>query len=691
MADTDSDQDVASADEKDGKLTQDKMHEKRRCTDWPCFVIFLAYLGGMVYVMAYAHAHGDFARLTNGIDWLGNVCGSGNTTKYKYLYWCGAPKVGDVDWTGFPSSLSLKRPICVESCPTDFQNKVFCAGDPEPVNHGVPTGDYVMTGAFTLSHVQQILAQHTYPTIAMGGRYCVPDPNAEAPAISAGVAGGAAEDPNGDPTSLMEDIKTGPMSSTAFQVANAAISLSTNYYLLIGIACAAIILSYAYLLTLRIFAKPLVYGCLGLLSLGIFIFSGLVLYSAYEPTQQHYNPLFLHLETGQAQAWSTVIAVVGVIIGVLVTVVICCFHEVIRTAVGCIEAACECMFGMPTLLLEPLVGAILKFGIVIGLIVGLVWLMSTGDIEKATLSAGGQEVHGVGRTVTWTDEEKYMIIFYVFGMLWIIEWCDALQNFIISYAVVLWYYVEKEVGRMKCCPKCSCCPCSSRKKPPFLAVVKGFGKGVFFHAGSLAAGAFLIAVVRFLSLIMRIVAKHAKGSGNRVMACIAAGCVCCLECFRRCMEFINKNAYIDIVINNTWFCGAARNSFKFIFANAATIGVLNGACFIFQLMGVVVPTGLTCWFTFYVVTHHPRWNDITSENYIEEPIPVTIAAGLITVAISTMFMLVFDQAADTLLYAYADNVKNSPETVHSFAPTTLANLVKGDPDAGGSDDSEDDS
>merc|ERR1719284_859476 len=116
--------------------------------------------------MTYAHKYGDFARLTNGIDWLGNVCGSGNTTEYPYLYWCGPPTTVLDAWSGFPSSLSLKLPICVESCPTDTSGTVFCAGPPEP-GPEIVTDGYIMTKAFELSNTQKITGQHTYPTIAL--------------------------------------------------------------------------------------------------------------------------------------------------------------------------------------------------------------------------------------------------------------------------------------------------------------------------------------------------------------------------------------------------------------------------------------------------------------------------------------------------------------------------------------------
>ena len=48
------------------------------------------------------------------------------------------------------------------------------------------------------------------------------------------------------------------------------------------------------------------------------------------------------------------------------------------------------------------------------------------------------------------------------------------------------------------------------------------------------------------------------------------------EHLRRCLEFLNKNAYMDVAIRSTWFCTAARNALKMIMQEAALMSLLNG-------------------------------------------------------------------------------------------------------------------
>jgi len=239
--------------------------------------------------------------------------------------------------------------------------------------------------------------------------------------------------------------------------------------------------------------------------------------------------------------------------------------------------------------------------------------------------------------------------------------CHGMQNFVIGYAVVLWYYQPKDSN--------------GKKSRPFLPCLRGFGNGLVFHLGSIAFGSFLIAVTDALRLIMTAFAKQSEASGNRVGACIAKCCLCCLTCFKKFVEYINKNAYIDIAIRSSNFIPAAVHTFEFIASEAAGIAILNGACTVAQVAGVLSVTSLGGYLAFLCVDEIPRWADPYSDNYVQEPLIIVGVAAFICFNISLLFMLVFDMASDTLLYTFADQRKRVPEDVDKFAPKILAELV----------------
>jgi hypothetical protein len=332
---------------------------------------------------------------------------------------------------------------------------------------------------------------------------------------------------------------------------------------------------------------------------------------------------------------------------------------------GCTEAACEAIFDMPTLLLEPVLGAAIKLFLLIGLLYGFAWLVTIGKIESAVIGSGmggSPQVSGVGRSFTYTEDEQRMLLLWIFGIFWIMEVCDACQQFTVSYAVVLWYYKPKADD--------------GDKKGPWFPVVRGFFNAVAFHLGTLAFGGLLIAVVRMIQLVMWLVKKNAEREGNQVCACIMKCCICCLECFKKSLEYLNKNAYIDVAIHSSNFCQAAYHVFNFIKDHASDIVVLNAWTWIIQVGGILCITSAGGYGTYMLITNVDRWASDTSKNHVSEPTLLAMLAGLFSFCVSAVFMWVFDQCIDTVLYVYADNRKNSPDTLHIYAPDLLAQTVE---------------
>jgi len=196
-----------------------------------------------------------------------------------------------------------------------------------------------------------------------------------------------------------------------------------------------------------------------------------------------------------------------------------------------------------------------------------------------------------------------------------------------------------------------------------------------FHLGTLAFGAFIIALVSIVRSGLEIIAQHSKSHGNRVMACIASCLGCCVGCFESTLRFLNKNAYIDVAVHSTNFCTAAKNSFEFVVNAGVAVAALNGACSVIQVVGsllVAVSGGLT---TYLLVTGFSRYTSDLSPHYVADPSAVAIMAGVLCLGIGIVFMHTFDQCADTMLYTFTDNKKNTPQTLDQFAPDNLSKLV----------------
>jgi hypothetical protein len=364
-----------------------------------------------------------------------------------------------------------------------------------------------------------------------------------------------------------------------------------------------------------------------------------------------------------AKTASLVTGGVFFLFGLIVLFLMCCACNAINTACACVEAACDAIVAMPCMLLWPLIEMTLKVILFTTLIGLFTFLVSAGDMTTKTFNNAvtGTEVYGLRRSFEYEENTQYMIFYYIFGIFWVMELANALGQYTLSHNVVRWYYTPKDD--------------KGNKAHNWFGLLVGFGTGCTVHLGSLALGSFCIAVFRVARLICWAIEKQAQHEGNVVLKILARVIGCCLDCFRKFFEFMNKNAYIDIAITSNNFCGAGRDVMGFLATQGATIAILNGACTIFSIGGMMLISGLTSYGTYMAAIKADRWADDSSPHHVQSPRFVAIVTFIFGLFIAAAFMVIFDHTADTLLYTYCYNKNKGHNTVGKYAPASLAKLV----------------
>ena len=105
----------------------------------------------------------------------------------------------------------------------------------------------------------------------------------------------------------------------------------------------------------------------------------------------------------------------------------------------------------------------------------MVCVSSIGEIEVKSVTSQTKEVE-------WDDNTRYMAYFMYFGILWIIAFLMAANEFVTIVSTCTWYFSRKDI------PDDDGIPGDSE-------VWKGFWWSIRFHAGTLAFGSLLIAIV----------------------------------------------------------------------------------------------------------------------------------------------------------------------------------------------------
>lgn len=262
-----------------------------------------------------------------------------------------------------------------------------------------------------------------------------------------------------------------------------------------------------------------------------------------------------------------------------------------------------------------------------------------------------------------------MLLYWMLGGFWLVELIVALSLFTLSYSVVIWFYTPKDPPP----------PAEGHKDIPgnTFPLVRGLKYGVIYHLGSLAFGSFIIAVIRLLQFILSALARTAEQGDpqtNQLIRCVECCLQCVLKCFEKTIRFINKNAYIDIAIKSSSFCSACKNVAANLVQHGAKFAVLEGVSAMISQIGVAL---ITCAgvFVAFMMVKLPMYQNIegASGTGLESPYAVVAFAGLVAFLVGHVFMSVFDQVSDTLLYCFITSMGDGKAQL--YAPESLAMLM----------------
>jgi len=326
----------------------------------------------------------------------------------------------------------------------------------------------------------------------------------------------------------------------------------------------------------------------------------------------------------------------------------CCKASSVNSAVECIRATCECMRDMPTLLFMPIVVLIIKAAMMLGLILGGLYLGSCVS-----------EVLGQANVVK-VDYSPDMIIFIAFYLImsvWILEFITALSQFAVSYATQLWWFSHYRATS------------GEPDHSPSFAACTGLRIGFCYHLGTLAFGSCIISLTRGPRMLLQMLLPAASSTNPVSQICLRC-CVCCSTCFERFLRFLTKNAYMDVAINGSDFCKAAHHACLVLQNEATACAVLNGATWLFRLTGLGAVSLGGAFLTHLQCRSLDVYARSDSEYYVEDPVFLVGVSFVLCFLSATPFMLVMDQVSDTILYCFAIEHErtNKKNAAGSFTP-----------------------
>ncbi|CAD8110212.1 unnamed protein product [Paramecium sonneborni] len=329
---------------------------------------------------------------------------------------------------------------------------------------------------------------------------------------------------------------------------------------------------------------------------------------------------------------------------------ICIFNK-IRLAIAVIKTAAMCVKDHFLLIFVPQVTAIVLAGLWFWWIYTASYVYAVGEIKGTGNSPFAE--------VTHTELQIQYLWYFIFGGLWINAFIQAVNNFVIASTCCFWYFAQQGAGGDE------------------RAISQSLYRVFRYHAGSLAFGSLILAIVQLIRIMLEYVryqTEKVAGSENKAVKCLLKCLSCCMACFERFIRFLNNNAYIMIALTGKNFCSAAKAAFETIWANSMRFALVNGIGGAFIFVGKFCISIVTLMIFYYVITTMDYFKE-----KIFSPVFPCIVVFIIAYALAVLFMSIYGMACDAVLLCFIfdeDLNKQNGGMSASRCPETLKEFLE---------------
>jgi choline transporter-like protein 2/4/5 len=134
---------------------------------------------------------------------------------------------------------------------------------------------------------------------------------------------------------------------------------------------------------------------------------------------------------------------------------------------------------------------------------------------------------------------------------------------------------------------------------------RGLWWSIRYNLGSLAFGAFILAVIWSIRVIFEYVQSKIEKltQNNQLVKCIACIIRCCLDCCNRFVKFLNSNAYIQVALTGKNFCSSAMAAFVLALKNSGSFVITNGIGALIGFLGKITITAGNVFIGYLMLTN----------------------------------------------------------------------------------------
>ncbi|KDO34592.1 hypothetical protein SPRG_00655 [Saprolegnia parasitica CBS 223.65] len=645
----------------------------RKCRDVLCCLLFLLFWIGMAVLAILGVSNGEPESLIYGTDFNGTVCGTGDSNTSLIYYPRMTQDMLTQSAKGVPP-LSMKFfGLCVSACPR--MGDYICTYATEASIRAAHPGANATTlnaarkkraSSFSTTNTDcwlvplpsEVVAFRCLPLNIVSGNstvICIQPgnsseyyktvngvqvPNEKCEVSQTVTVTATIGEANSDP--VMDKLQT-----TVAMIGRFVGDIQKSYApVLLICGGGSLVLGWLFLFFMRFCAGCVIWLTLFVVQIVLaglslfFLVKGGIVYSSdisALTTQINAIPSGESLSASLSVAESNIkvyqaAAVISIILTVIMLLIVCFMRKRIQIAIGIIREASRTIQCMPLLVCFPIVPAIASILLFIyTTIIGAYIYSADGNLAlPSSLVSALPANASASVTATWDAELSASASAVI----------QAVSMTTIAGAVCKYYWSRNhsaaEMGRFP--------------------VATSFRNCFRYHFGSLTFGAFLIAVVQFLRLVLMYIDKQTKSLQQSNLAVKVAMKIvgCCLWCLEKCIKFISKNAYILVAMKGRSFCSSTKEAFMLIFANMAQVAMTSTIVNLVAFVAVVA-ISVGCGLGLFLYLDHDAAFATGGSNELNSLFPPCIIGGILAWFVGSSFIGVYEMCVDTILLCFCED------------------------------------
>ena len=605
--------------------------EQRRYHDICCTIFFILFVGGCITIAILGFYNGHPSKLLYGYDEDGHACGYKDYEDYPYLYFYSS--INNTD----DAKETIINAFCLRECP----DTIYDIEEYKNKNITLDCKPTIFNKKCEISH------KNYYPSKVIVNRLCFPEMTNE-----------INFDPNNQEKIEVYDAKTqnkiekiinkdqfytdnnnikyvmvnaingkGSASdasstliiSSYFNVERLA-KWITDLYITRWIIFASVLWSFALAMIFMLLLKFI--GGLIIFIFFLLIVVGLIILAAYFKINS-----VNYIEQGdlvykaamEAFFW---ICLVFTIIFLIFILLMC---NRIRLSMAMISVTSQYINKTIAIIFIPFLFFIIELLWIVYWIFLSVFIYSTGDFDEK-----GSKVIA---SFKWNAGIRFSWWFHLFALLYIASVISSFSQFIYSSTACIWYFNnEKEI----------------EENP----IRKSFHRGFRYHFGSIAFGAIIVPIIKFIMFFFDYFKKRIESTPirNDQSQCFKY-ILCCLQCFFGCLgritEFINEHAYTQIAIKGDGFWTSAWEGYALIVRSLGRFSALSFIGSMFAFISSLFIGVLSCVIGYFIVTEVNSFSE--SLNSCILPVVIFFIIGCF---LGSITMSIYGISGDALIYCF---------------------------------------